>query len=196
MSSHIIWCPWISSSLGQLTYPQSNATVVFNGQRSTRLALDCGVPQGSVLGPILFLLHTADVTAIAEYHRLGARFYADDIQLSVHFKPASNHEWSAHIALCIEEIEKWMTSNLPKLNMDKTQFIWFGTRQQLAKVQCQTVTLGTSSIPISAEDTCMEVVLDSELKFDTHIKRLSGRSFDQLRRLGTIRRTVTVNAAN
>ena len=92
-------------------------------------------------------------------------------------------------------MNKWMTSNRLKLNIDKTQFIWLGTRQQLAKVQCQTITLGTSAIPIPAEVMCLEVVLDSEMKFDAHIKRLSERGFYHHRQFRTIRRTITVDAA-
>ena len=88
-----------------------------------------------------------------------------------------------------------MMSNRLKLNSDKTQFIWLGIRQQPAKVQRQTITLGTSTIPISAEVMCLEVVLDSEMKFDAHIKRLSGCCFYHLQQLRTMRRTITVDAA-
>ena len=79
-----------------------------------------------------------------------------------------------------------MTSNSLKLNSDKTQFIWLGTRQQLAKVQHQTITSGTSTIPISAEVTCLGVALDSEIV---------GRCFYHLRLLRTTRCTITVDAA-
>ena len=122
MFSHIIRCLWISSSLDPLIRNRTQAHA-FNERQSTRSTLDCGVLQGSVLGPLLYLLYTADVTAIAKHHRLVAHSYADDTQLYVCFKHASNHEWSAGIALCIEEIEKQMTSNRLKLNSDKTQLI-------------------------------------------------------------------------
>ena len=85
-----------------------------------------------------------------------------------------------------------MTSNRLKLNLDKTQFIWLGTRQQLAKVQCQTITLGTSTIPMSAKVTCLGVVLDSKLKFNNHLKRLSGCCFYHLWQL---RHTIIFDAA-
>ena len=172
-TSSYIQCPWISSLMDQLIYPQLN-TNGFNGQWSTRSALNCSIPQRSVLWSILFLLDTADVTAIAEHHRLCVHSYVDDTQLYAHFKPASHHEWSAHIALYIEEIEK---SNRPKSKHGQKKFFWLAIRQQLAKVQCQTV----STIQISAEVMCRRVVLDSEQKFDTYKKRLSGCCFYHLR---------------
>ena len=93
---------------------------------------------------------------------------------------------------CVEEIDKWMTSNRLKVNSIKTVYL-DGTRQQLAKVQCQIIILSTSTILISAEVTCLRVDLDSELKFYAHIKRLSGRCIYHLRQLRTIRRTITVD---
>ena len=60
-------------------------TVSFNGMQSTRSSPDCGVPQGSVLGPILIILYT-DVTSIAQRHSLGVHSYADDTQLYCHSK--------------------------------------------------------------------------------------------------------------
>ena len=75
-------CPvlsWITTFISDRTQ-----IVNFAGQQSTISVVLCGVPQGSVLGPILFLLYTADVTAIAQRHGFSAHSYADDTQLYLH----------------------------------------------------------------------------------------------------------------
>ena len=108
---------WINSFIRNRT-----ETVVFDdsfGNGFRRSSRKC-----AWTGTFPSLHYTADVIAITEHHRLGARSRADDTKLYAHFKSASNHEWSTRIALCIEEIEKWMTLNRLKLNSDKSQFIW------------------------------------------------------------------------
>ena len=161
-------------------------TVIFKGIQSTQSVLDCGVSQGGVLGPVLFLLYTADVTNIAQRHGISAYSYADDMQLYCRSKAVSCSSSILHMTTCIEEINQWMTSNCLKLNTDKKQFIWLSTRQQLAKIQYQTITLRGSPIHISTEVTCLGVVMDSELKFALDIKRLTGRCFYQLKQLRSI----------
>ena len=70
---------WIKSFLFKRTQ-----SVLLNGTRSIKSELKCGVPQGSVLGSIQFLLYTADVMQIADRHGLSAHSYADDTQLKFH----------------------------------------------------------------------------------------------------------------
>ena len=66
---------WIRS------FPESRTqSVSFSGQSSSTSPIPCEVPQGSVLGPILFLLYTADITYIAQRHNVDAHSYADDTQ--------------------------------------------------------------------------------------------------------------------
>ena len=69
---------WIKSFLTGRTQ-----CVSFNGSTSLPVTLTCGVPQGSVLGPLLFVLYTADVQAIAAAYGISMHCYADDIQLYV-----------------------------------------------------------------------------------------------------------------
>ena len=80
-----------------------------------------------------------------------------------------------------------------KLNGDKTQCIWLGTWQQLAKVQCSTIRIEDVNIRVSTEVTCLGV--NSEIKLTTHVRRLAGRCFYYLRQLWSVRRTVTADVA-
>ena len=71
------------SVLGWLTSYLSNRTqfVQLNGSYSKSSVVTCGVPQGSVFGPILFLLYTADLTRLVDAHNLQVYLYADDTQM-------------------------------------------------------------------------------------------------------------------
>ena len=98
---------------------------------------------------------------------------------------------------CIEELQRWTSSNRLKLNTSKTQFTWLGRRQQVTKaqMQCQTLTLGGVEIKFSTEVIFLGVVFASELlTFAVHIRRLAGKCFYHLRQLRTIRRTLTMGA--
>ena len=77
---------------------------------------------------------TTDIPVIAAEHGLGVHCYADDGQLYIYDKASATNNLISVVTGCIAEIDEWMSSNRLKLNADKTQFIWLGTRQQLRKV--------------------------------------------------------------
>ena len=92
-------------------------TVVFNGELAPTTQLQYGVPQGSVLGPLLFILYTADICEIAKSHRVGNHAYADDQQLYVQCLPRDATSAVSRFVICFDEM--WMKSNRLKLNTEK-----------------------------------------------------------------------------
>lgn len=182
---------WLKSFIESRTQ-----AVVFNGEKSTTSSLLCGVPQGSVLGPILFLLYTADVLLIAERHHINAHSYADDTQLYCSAEASCSETIISKMVACINDINTWMSANRLKLNTDKTQFIWLGTSPQLSKIEKQVVTLNNVAISMSSEVRCLGVVLDNELSFANHIKQLAKSCYYHLRQLWTVRRMLTTDASN
>ena len=156
---------WIKSFIHERTQ-----LIVVAGHESSQSAINCGVPHGSVLGTILFLLYTVDVTMITHKHGLDAHSYADGTQLHFDYKPNSCSSWLPRLALCNDEIDKWMSANRLKLNAIKTQLIWLGTRQQLAKVNYRSVNLNGVDLQSSADVTCIGVVFYSDMNFVKHIR--------------------------
>ena len=89
----------------------------------------CGVPQGSVLGPLKFCLYLLPLSAILRYHNMGYHVYADDTQLYVSFKCKQPLEAIFKLNSCIDNIRRWMLTNKLKIHDSKTEFIVFRSPQ-------------------------------------------------------------------
>ena len=138
----------------------------------SRIQLKYGRPQGSVLGPFLFILYTSDVISIAASLGVGAHSYADDNQLYLHCLAVDQQAAALRLAECIERVEGWMKSNRLKLNSDKTHFVWLGSRQQLAKIGTKTMTIGEHSIESSTFAKNLGVTFENGPACQQHYSQL------------------------
>jgi len=106
---------WFTSYLTGRTYQ-----VTWNGSLSRPCTLDPGVPKGSVLGPLLFSLYIRSLGSVITSHGFSYHCYADDTQLFLSFPPSDTHI-ATRISKCLDDISRWTTANLLKLNLYKTE---------------------------------------------------------------------------
>ena len=126
-------------------------SVSVNGETSRSFDVKYGVPQGSCLGPLLFIPYVSKLFTIVERHLPEVHAYADDTQFYIAFKPEPEDATNAVAAMqaSITDIRKWMLTDKLMLNDEKTEFIVTGTRQQL--VDIDSLCVGHTAILPSSE---------------------------------------------
>jgi len=100
-----------------------------NNTFSSFYTSSCGVPQDSVLGPLLFIMYTNPLSTLISLLSLNHHLYADDTQLFFSFYPTNFDSSITHLQNALQQISSWMTANLLTLNSSKTEFLLIGFKK-------------------------------------------------------------------
>ena len=147
-------------------------SVVIGGKRSLWGQIHFGVPQGSVLGPLLYVLFTADIPRLISTADLGVQQYADDTQAYNLCLPVNAPVTLRHLVDTLETLREWMQSNRMKLNPDKTQYIWIGSKFQLSRIDFSHLSSLFPGLQFQQSVRNLGVTLDQHLTMSEHVGNL------------------------
>jgi hypothetical protein len=155
---------WVTSYLHN-----RKQVVTYNGVTSQECTVKCGVPQGSILGPLLFLLYINDLANICS--KTFALLFVDDTNIFITGK--NLHEIVSTLNEELKRISEWLKINKLSLNIDKTLFMVFSNKKN-----------NGSSISIKIDDKEIQqtnntkflgVTIDSQLEWKTHIQHVANQ---------------------
>jgi hypothetical protein len=155
---------WINSYLSE-----RKQYVTYMGTKSTMKTMKCGVPQGSILGPLLFLLYINDLGEI--FQNLNPILYADDSNLIttgnnlLDLETTTNQE----IPLLLD----WLQANRHSLNIKKTHVMIFGKKNTKNRDYIPNIKINGETLDIVDETKFLGIILDSELNWKKHVSYTS-----------------------
>ena len=174
---------WFRSYLSNRT--QSVRIQDFDSSAKTLLY---GVPQGSVLGPLLFSLFFAPLEDVFPAQGQDPMMYADDTQLYITIVSFDQRPTAlSKLELCINDIMFWYTINYLTCNPDKTEIVHFTSRFSSSEV-IPDININGCTIPPKPEAGNLAVIIDSHLLLTKHINNICKSSWHAIRNIGKVRR--------
>ena len=144
--------------------------VVYNEVNSEKQDISCGVPQGSILGPLLFLIYINDLAHVSD--KLFALLFADDSNMFL-----SGKDPNELISVMNTEMKKvidWLNINKLSLNLKKTHFIIF--RRKRARINvCENLIVNGITISMTDQSKFLGVIIDKHLSFMQHIQHIKSK---------------------
>jgi len=155
--------------------------VCFNGLNSRVLETHGGVPQGSILGPILFMAYINDFVDCLDRTSCKPFIFADDIQLLFFGDVRSLETAETSINNCLGDVQRWMDRNSLKLNSAKTKAMLF--KSPRAVEFNLNLYIQNEAVEFVSKLKCLGIYIDNQLNFESHINHLQSSIRFTIKRL-------------
>lgn len=154
--------------------------VCFGSERSETCQTKRGVPQGSILGPLLYTIYSNDLPSKLDY--CGVHMYADDVQLYISCLPSQINDCIGKLNHDLENINKWASINGLCLNAQKSKAIVI-SKQNYDQSSLPTIHIGQSTIELVESAKNLGIVINNKLTWSNHINAVCGKTYSILRNL-------------
>ena len=172
--------------------------------QSPTVGSDVGVPQVSVLGPLLIAIYCSPVANVIASHGVQYHQYADDTQLRLAVHADNTSDGLSVLAACTTDVKQWYMQNGLQLNPDKSEALIVGTANQLRAVTPAVSSVSVAGVDLSVAEEDLKalgVVLDRSLTFQKHVMAVArscnyhSQAIRHIRHLLTIALALTFNAS-
>ena len=161
-----------SESFGIVRSGIRTQCVSVDGHLSCEIRLQHGVPQGSVLAPLLFSVYCAGLSEVFLTHDIRYHVYADDTQLYVDFPRGDSASAADRIRRCVIDVKSWLASRCLLLNETKTEAIVFAApNNRIPQPPPLCIDVCGCSIIASTNIRDLGVQLDSAMSMAAHVSR-------------------------
>jgi hypothetical protein len=178
---------WFESYLSDRFYKIS-----CNQALSAPEIMTCGVPQGSVLGPVLFSLFINSISEGIKNHQIHHVMYADDLQIFIRSAPEKIDNTIEIMESCLVDVKQWLETSGLVLNDNKTECIIFSSKHRAPSMIGKPLKIGSSTVASKASLRDLGFILDNKLVFNEHVKKVTKSAFCHLRIISKIRRYLSV----
>ena len=181
---------WFRSYLSDITQ-----RITVNGLRLDEASLSFDVPQGSVLGPVLFVLYTQPLFELIKKHSIRHQAFADDNQLYKETVPDQIQTTIETMQNCTTDVKLWMTHNKLQLNDSKTESMLVKSHSLSVTVPLpSTMRIGNSEVLFVSSVKNLGVTVDCNLNMTQHVLNICRSAYIKLRQIGSKRHLLTAQA--
>ena len=163
-----------------------------NSKLSSESSISCGVPQGSLLGPLLFIIYVNDLVECVESCKI--QLYADDTVLYFSHSSINNIELALNSDL--KNVYNWMCQNKLTVNCQKTECMLLGSKHMLSKENVLQITLHKSPLNQVRLFKYLGMICDENLNWNYHIENMLQKIGKMVGFLGRLRRSLSESILN